>query len=104
MHLAVRPGQDWALLLAMVKVILDEGLEHEQDCAELATGVDELRALVADADLDDLASRCDIPRSEIEQVARDFAAAPTPRWPSPAPGSRCTWQARSPSGSAMCST
>ena len=25
-HLAVRPGQDWALLLAMVKVILDEGL------------------------------------------------------------------------------
>ena len=27
-HLAVRPGQDWALLLAMVKVILDEGLEH----------------------------------------------------------------------------
>ena len=40
MHLAVRPGQDWALLLAMVKVILDEGLEHQQDCAELATGVD----------------------------------------------------------------
>ena len=28
LHLAVRPGQDWALLLAMVKVILDEGLEH----------------------------------------------------------------------------
>ncbi len=39
-HLAVRPGQDWALLLAMVKVILDEGLEHNEDCAELATGVD----------------------------------------------------------------
>ena len=54
-HLAVRPGQDWALLLAMVKVILDEGLEHRQDCTELATGVGELRALVADADLDDLA-------------------------------------------------
>ena len=45
-HLAVRPGQDWALLLAMVKVILDEGLEHQQDCAELATGVADLRALV----------------------------------------------------------
>jgi formate dehydrogenase len=74
-HLAVRPGQDWALLLAIVKVILDEGLEHRQDCDELATGVGELRSLVADADLDDLASRCDIPRSRIEQVARDFAAA-----------------------------
>ena len=59
----------------MVKVILDEGLEHRQDCAELATGVDELRQLVADADLDDLASRCDLPRAQIEQVARDFAAA-----------------------------
>jgi formate dehydrogenase len=74
-HLAVRPGQDWALLLAMVKVILDDGLEHRRDCAELATGVAELRTLVADADLDDLASRCDIPRVQIEQVARDFAAA-----------------------------
>ena len=74
-HLAVRPGQDWALLLAMVKVILDEGLEHKQDCAELATGVPELRKLVADADLDDLAARCDVPREQIEQVARDFAGA-----------------------------
>ncbi|MFG1931231.1 molybdopterin-dependent oxidoreductase [Mycobacterium sp. NPDC048908] len=74
-HLAVRPGQDWALLLGMVKVILDEGLEHRQDCTELTTGVDDLRNLVADADLDELASRCDIPRAQIQQVARDFAAA-----------------------------
>ncbi|RDH77934.1 formate dehydrogenase [Mycolicibacterium moriokaense] len=74
-HLAVRPGQDWALLLAMVKVVLDEGLEHQGDCADLATGVDDLRALVADADLDDLSARCDIPRADIERVARDFATA-----------------------------
>jgi formate dehydrogenase len=74
-HLAVRPGQDWALLLGMVKVILDEGLEHRKDCTDLATGVDDLRMLVADVDLDDLASRCDIPRVQVEQVARDFAAA-----------------------------
>jgi len=75
-HLAVRPGQDWALLLAMVKVILDEGLEHDEDCAQLATGVPELRALVGEADLDDLAGRCDVPRVELERVARDFATAP----------------------------
>ncbi len=74
-HLAVRPGQDWALLLAMVKVVLDEGLEHKDDCSDLATGLGELRALVADADLDDLASRCDVPRADIERVARDFATA-----------------------------
>ena len=75
-HLAVRPGRDWALLLAMVKVILDEHLEHAGDCRDLATGVDELRALVAEADLDDLAARCDIDRAVLERTARDFAAAP----------------------------
>lgn len=74
-HLAVRPGQDWALLLAMLKLILDDGLEHQQDCAELATGIPELRTLVAEADLDDLAARCDVPREQIETVARDFADA-----------------------------
>jgi formate dehydrogenase len=75
LHLAVRPGQDWALLLAMLKVILDDGLEHKRDCTDLATGIPELRMLVAEADLDDLASRCDVPREQIETVARDFAAA-----------------------------
>jgi formate dehydrogenase len=74
-HLAVRPGQDWALLLALVKVILDEGLEHREDCSGLATGVPELRRLVADADLDELAARCGIDRARIEVIAREFAAA-----------------------------
>lgn len=74
-HLAVRPGQDWALLLAMVKVILDGGLEHRRDCTELATGMALLRALAADADLDDLCSRAGIDRPVVEQVARDFATA-----------------------------
>ena len=76
-HLAVRPGEDWALLLGMVKVILEEGLEHRQDCRDLTTGVDELRRLVAEADLDDLAARCDIGRDQIEGLARNFAAAQT---------------------------
>ncbi|MCK8642343.1 molybdopterin-containing oxidoreductase family protein [Mycobacterium colombiense] len=74
-HLAVRPGQDWALLLAMVKVILEEGLEHATDCMDLATGVPQLRKLVAEADLDDLAARCDIASEQIARVARDFANA-----------------------------
>lgn len=74
-HLPVRPGQDWALLLGMVKTILDEGREHHGDCAGLATGMPELRTLVAEADLDDLAARCDIPRSQIQDLARGFASA-----------------------------
>ena len=39
-HLAVRPGQDWALLLAMVKVILDEGLEHDAGLRRTRHGCD----------------------------------------------------------------
>lgn len=74
-HLPVRPGQDWALLLAMVKVILDEGLEHQGDCRDLVTGMAALRDLVAAADLDDLAGRCDIPTHDIVSVARGFASA-----------------------------
>lgn len=76
LHLAVRPGQDWALLLALVAVILGEGLEHRGDCADLVTGMPELRAIAAAADIDDLAARCDIPAARIRAVARDFATAP----------------------------
>lgn len=76
LHLSVRPGQDWALLLAMVKVILDQGLEHRGDCTGLATGTGQLRNLVAEADLDDLATRCDLQRAQIIDVAKAFASSP----------------------------
>lgn len=75
LHLTVRPGQDWALLLGLVKVILEEGREHRTDCAELATGIPELRRLVGGAELDDLAARCGVARELIQRVARDFAGA-----------------------------
>lgn len=75
LHLAVRPGQDWALLLALVKIVLDEGLEHRGDCTDLAAGMGELRGLVAAADLDDLAARCGVDRATLDAVARGFATA-----------------------------
>lgn len=76
-HVAVRPGHDWALLLAMVKVILDERLEHSGDCRQLTTGMPALRELATEASLDDLAYRCDVPRAQIECIARGFATAKT---------------------------
>ena len=75
-HLAIRPGQDWALLLGMLKVIFDNGWEHGEDCARL-NGIDALRELAAESDLDDLSRRCDIPADQIVDVARRFARAPT---------------------------
>ena len=46
-HLAVRPGQDWALLLGMLKIIFDKGWEHREDCARF-NGIEVVRELAAE--------------------------------------------------------
>ena len=75
-HIAIRPGQDWAFLLGVLKVIFDNGWEHRADCARL-TGIERLRDLLAECDLDELSGRCDVPRDQIADVARRFAQART---------------------------
>ena len=75
-HVVVWPGQDWAFLLGVVKVVLREGLDRPVITPPL-TGMAELRALVATVDLDELAIRSGVERSLIEVVAREFAAAQT---------------------------
>ncbi len=75
LHLSIRPGQDWALLLGLVKVILEDGLEHRDDCRDLTTGLAQVRLLAGEADLQDLAARCGIPADQIVALARDFATA-----------------------------
>jgi formate dehydrogenase len=74
-HVAVLPGRDWAFLLGLVKVILDQGLERVSTAVPV-TGMPMLRALVAEADLDDLAARCGVDVAVIIDVARRFAGAP----------------------------
>lgn len=75
-HLKIRPGEDWALLLALIKLVFENGWEHQEDCAQ-ASGVDTLRALAQAASLDDLAQRCGLPVAQIQDVARRFATAQT---------------------------
>ena len=75
-HVKVRPGEDWALLLGIIKVIFANGWEHKQDCAE-ANGTDTLRAIAEGASLDYLAQRCNVPAAQIEDIARRFAQAET---------------------------
>jgi formate dehydrogenase len=75
-HLAVRPGADWALLLSLVKVVLDERLERPADNLPL-TGLDELRRFVGDFDLEHLADLAGVEAAVLADVARRFAAAPT---------------------------
>lgn len=75
-HLAVRPGQDWALLLGLLKVIFEQGLESHEACEQL-NGVDAIRELAAQAKLSDLSERCGIAEADIIDVARRFALAET---------------------------
>ena len=62
-HLAQPPWPGLGAAAGHGERAIDEGLEHRDDCADLALGVSELRGLIAAADLDDLAARCDIPRT-----------------------------------------
>ncbi len=74
-HHFIRPGTDAFLLLAMVRTILDEGLE---DRAFLAAHVDDvawLREVVAPYTRERAAKETGIPAEEIARLAREFAAA-----------------------------
>ena len=75
-HLAVAPGQDWAFLLGVLKVIIDRGLYDAAACAAEA-GFDAVRALAADAELTMLAQRAGVDVEAIEYTATRFAGART---------------------------
>ncbi|HVW31858.1 MAG TPA: molybdopterin-dependent oxidoreductase, partial [Acidimicrobiia bacterium] len=76
LHVAIRPGQDWAFLLGVLKVVFAEGWDRPATAVPV-TGADGLRALAAAADLADLSARCDVPVEVIADVARRFATART---------------------------
>jgi formate dehydrogenase len=75
-HIAVWPGQDWALLLAILTVIVRSGQLRYPEKPTLA-GTGELERLIQDVDLADLAGRCRVPLDVIESTAREFAGART---------------------------
>jgi formate dehydrogenase len=75
-HLLVQPGEDWALLLGLIKVIFANGWEHREDC-EQATGIEQIKAIAAEVSLANLAERCGIAVNDIKNVAERFAKAET---------------------------
>src|SRR5688500_499424 len=74
---AIRPGADAYLLMAMVQVITSEGLADLGTCAELVTGLDEVVALAAPFTPEAVAHSVGIDAEDIRRLARDLAAAPT---------------------------
>ena len=76
LHVAVKPGQDWAFLLGVIKVIFERGWDRAASAVPV-TGTEVLRALAGEADLADLSARCGVPAEVIADVARRFGTART---------------------------
>lgn len=73
-HLAVRPGTDPVLLLAVVHTLLAEDLTSVRVDAN---GLDELRAVAEEFPPERAEQVCGVPAEAIVRLARDLAAAPT---------------------------
>src|SRR3954468_3544411 len=76
-HLAIRPGTDALLLMALLQVIFAEGLDALGDAAAPVAGVEEIRALAADFSPEAVADACGLEAEAIRGVARAFATAPS---------------------------
>ena len=76
-HVAVRPGGDAALLVAMAQVVLDEGLDDLGRLADHVVGLDELRAAVAPFTPERVEVLTGVAPDEVRRLARELAAAPT---------------------------
>ncbi len=74
-HHFIRPDSDVFLLLAMLQVILAEGLEDRDFLARHAAGVDALRRVTAGFTPEVAAMRTTVPADTIRRLAREFAAA-----------------------------
>lgn len=73
--LPIRPGTNVALLNAMMRIILDEGLAAEKFIADSTEGFDDLRRLLADLDLDTAAETCGVLLDDIREAAIAYASA-----------------------------
>jgi anaerobic selenocysteine-containing dehydrogenase len=76
-HLAIRPGTDALLLMALLHVVFDEGLTSLNAADGLVDGLDEVRALAADFAPEAVAAATGLEAEAIRRVARDFATAPS---------------------------
>jgi len=76
-HLQVKPGEDAALLAALVKIIIEESLYDGDYVEECVSGVAALGEAVADFDLDYVERRAGVPKQNIIAAARLFANART---------------------------
>jgi len=76
-HLQARPGEDSTVLAAMIKVILDRGLQDRKYVDAFVSGVAALHKAVSSYDLVYAQRRSGVPKELIEEAAITFATART---------------------------
>jgi anaerobic selenocysteine-containing dehydrogenase len=72
-HLQPRPGTDGALTLGLLRVIVDEQLFDADFVSRWTVGMEELKGLLGDYDLDRVEEITWVPRNDIRQAARSYA-------------------------------
>jgi thiosulfate reductase/polysulfide reductase chain A len=73
--LPIRPGTDLAFFLAMLHVLVTEGLYDKEFVAKHTIGFDEVTKAVKPYTPEWAASKCEIPAATIRRIAREFALA-----------------------------
>jgi len=73
-HIAIAPDTDVWLLLAMLRIVIDEGLEDRSAIEANTVGWDRLVEMAGRVDSDEASRRTMIPVDVIRTLARDFAA------------------------------
>ena len=76
LHLQVRPGQDAAILAAIIAVILAEELHDKEFCLENVEGLEQLTAQTQRFTPEAVSAAAGIPATQIIEAARMFAAGP----------------------------
>jgi anaerobic selenocysteine-containing dehydrogenase len=76
-HVAVRPGGDALLLLAMVHVLFAEDLVAPGRLEQWTAGIDEVRRAAQPFSPERVAAHCGVPAEDIARLARELATAPT---------------------------
>jgi anaerobic selenocysteine-containing dehydrogenase len=76
-HVAILPGGDAALLLGMLRVLLEEGRVDQDAVGRMARGFEAVEGRVRELDPAALAAGCGVDASTIARLAREFADART---------------------------
>ena len=76
-HIAVRPGTDALLLMAIVQVLFADDLVALGDLAEITHGVEDVRAAARAFTPEAVERACGVDAATIRRIAHELAAAPT---------------------------